>query len=392
MTGSRGNAGPKDPSEAGPDVGEVPATDPVAAVAAVPAGDLLGLTAALVAVPSESLQEEALAGAVEARLRSLPGLAVERVGLNVVARTRLGRERRVVMAGHLDTVPANGNSVPRIEGDVLHGLGAADMKGGVAVLLRLAEEVAAAARFDCTFVFYEAEEIADEHNGLRKLFADRADLVAGDFAVLLEPTDLWLEAGCQGSIRLEATFHGRRAHTARPWQGDNAVYRAAPVLQRLAGYQPEPMEVDGLNFRQALSVVNVSGGVAGNVVPDRCSVVVNRRYAPALTLEEAEAEVRALLEGADEIALTSVSPAAHPNLGHPLVAEFAGLLDLPVRCKLGWTDVARFSAHGVPAVNFGPGDPEVSHTAGEHVTRESVEGCYAALAAFLLGRPPGGGH
>ncbi len=357
--------------------------DVVAAAIDTPSGDLLQLTAALIAVPSVSLDEEALAGAVDTRLRRRSRLDVERVGSNVVVRTHLGRARRVVMAGHLDTVPANDNTVPRIEGDVLHGLGAADMKSGVAVLLRLAEEVAADSRFDCTFVFYEAEEIADEHNGLRKLFAERPDLVAGDFAVLLEPTDLWLEAGCQGSIRLDATFHGRRAHTARPWQGVNAVDRAAPVLQRLADHQPEPMEVDGLLFRQALSVVNVRAGVAGNVVPDRCTVSVNRRYAPALTLEDAEAEVRALLDGADEIALTSVSPAAHPNLSHPLVAEFAGRLDLPVRCKLGWTDVARFSAHGVPAVNFGPGDPEVSHTAGEHVTRASVEGCFAALAAFL---------
>lgn len=363
-------------------------TELVAAAATAPASDLLGLTAALVAVPSVSLDEAALADAVEARLRRIGGLDVERVGLNVVARTHHGRNRRVVMAGHLDTVPANDNAVPRIEGDVLHGLGAADMKSGVAVLLRLAEEVAADSRFDCTFVFYEAEEIADEHNGLRKLFADRRDLVVGDFAVLLEPTDLWMEAGCQGSIRLEATFHGRRAHTARPWQGDNAIYRAAPTLQRLAGHRPEALEVDGLSFRQALSVVEVRGGVAGNVVPDRCTIVVNRRYAPALSLEEAEAEVRALLDGADEITLTSISPAAHPNLSQPLVAEFAGLLDLPVRCKLGWTDVARFSAHGVPAVNFGPGDPEVSHTAGEHVTRASVEGCYMALAAFLRGGRP----
>jgi succinyl-diaminopimelate desuccinylase len=358
----------------------------VAAAAAAPASDLLGLTAALVAVPSVSLDEAALADAVEERLRRVGELDVERVGLNIVARTHHGRDRRVVMAGHLDTVPANDNAVPRIEGDVLHGLGAADMKSGVAVLLRLAEEAAADSRFDCTFVFYEAEEIADEHNGLRRLFAERADLVAGDFAVLLEPTDLWMEAGCQGSIRLEATFHGRRAHTARPWQGDNAIDRAAPTLQRLAGHQPDPLEVDGLTFRQALSVVEVRGGVAGNVVPDRCTIVVNRRYAPALSREEAEAEVRALLDGADEITLTSISPAAHPNLSHPMVAEFAGLLDLPVRCKLGWTDVARFSAHGVPAVNFGPGDPEVSHTAGEHVTRASVEGCYNALAAFLVGR------
>src|SRR5206468_12364045 len=170
---------------------------------------------------------------------------------------------------------------------------------------------------------------------------------------------------------------------ARPWQGDNAVYRVAPVLQRLAESTPPELQVDGLNFRQALSVVGVHGGVAGNVVPDRCTVAVNRRYAPALTLEEAEAEVRALLDGADEVALTSVSPAAHPNLSHPLVAEFAGRLDLPVRPKLGWTDVARFSAHGIPAVNFGPGDPEVSHTSEERVTRDALAGCYAALAAFL---------
>lgn len=356
-----------------------------AAAAAAPASDLLSLTAALVAVPSVSLDEEALAGAVEARLRGLAGLEVERVGANLVARTDHGHDTRVVLAGHLDTVPANGNEIPRIDGEVLSGLGSADMKGGVAVLLRLAEEIAAAARFDCTFVFYEAEEIADEYNGLRLLFAERPDLVAGDFAVLLEPTDCWLEAGCQGSIRLEATFRGERAHTARPWRGVNAVHRSAAALARLAAYEPEAQEVDGLRFPQALQVVDIRGGVAGNVVPDVCTVTVNRRYAPSLTLAEAEAEVRALLEGADDIALTSVSPASPPNLSNPLVAEFAGTLNLAIRPKFGWTDVARFSAHGVPAVNFGPGDPEVSHTAGEHVTRRSLEGCYAALAEFLSG-------
>ncbi|MGH9039590.1 MAG: succinyl-diaminopimelate desuccinylase [Acidimicrobiia bacterium] len=349
-----------------------------------PASDLLALTAALCAVPSVSRHEEALAAAVEVRLAAGP-LLVERVGNNVVARTQVGRDRRVVLAGHLDTVPANGNEVPRVEGDVLHALGAADMKGGLAVLMRLAEEVAASARFDLTFVFYESEEIADEYNGLRHLFEVRPDLVAGDFAVLLEPTDNWLEAGCQGSIRLEATFRGERAHTARPWRGLNAVHRAAPVLARLADHQPVEVEVDGLCFRQALQVVDMHGGVAGNVVPDRCIISVNRRYAPSLSLQEAEAEVRALLEGADEVALTSVSRAAHPNLTDPLVAEFADRLGVPIRPKLGWTDVARFSAHGVPAVNFGPGDPEVSHTAGEHARRASLDTCHAALTRFLTG-------
>jgi succinyl-diaminopimelate desuccinylase len=359
-------------------------SDLVAAVVGASADDLLTLTAALIAVPSVSQDEIALADAIEGRLRrTAPGLDVERVGGNVVARTHLGRPQRIVLAGHLDTVPANDNERPRFDGDVLWGLGAADMKSGLAVMLRLAEQAAATSRFDTTYVFYESEEIAEEFNGLRHLFAIRPDLVAGDFAVLLEPTACWMEAGCQGSIRLEATFHGARAHTARPWQGVNAVYRAAPVLARLAAFTPVEIESDGLRFRQALQVVHMTGGVAGNVVPDRCSIVVNRRYAPTMTVEEAEAEVRALLDGADDIKLTSVSPAASPNLFHPLVAEFAGRLNLSVRPKLGWTDVARFTAHGVPAINFGPGDPEVSHTAGERVDRAAVESAYAALAYFL---------
>jgi succinyl-diaminopimelate desuccinylase len=353
-------------------------------LADAPSGDLVGLTSALIDIPSVSRDEEALADAVEARLRA-GDLTVDRVGVNVVARTDRGLPLRVVLAGHLDTVPANGNEVARLDGDMLYGLGAADMKSGLAVMLRLAEEAAASARFDLTFAFYESEEIADEYNGLRLLFAQRPDLVAGDFAVLLEPTDNWLEAGCQGSLRMEATFRGERAHTARPWQGVNAVHRAAPVLSRLAEHTPEPVEIDGLVFRQAMQVVSMSGGVAGNVVPDRATIVVNRRYAPSLTTEEAEAEVRALLEGADEIALTSVSPPAPPNLQHPLVAEFAERLAVPVRCKLGWTDVARFTAHGVPAVNFGPGDPEVSHTAGEYVSRQALEQSYNALAMFVSG-------
>lgn len=352
------------------------------AAVAAPADDLFGLTAALVAVPSVSGDEDELAGVVEARLRG-SGLVVERLGANVVARTERGRDARLVLAGHLDTVPPNGNQVPRVEGDGLYGLGSADMKSGLAVMLRLAEEVAAEARFDCTFVFYESEEVADELNGLRRLFAERRDLVMGDFAVLLEPTDCWLEAGCQGSLRVEASFGGKRAHTARPWQGVNAVNRAAPVLARLAAFEPDPVEVDGLTFRQALQVVEVRAGVAGNVVPDQCTITVNRRYAPSCSLEQAEAEVRALLEGADTVAVTSVSPAAAPNLSHPLVAEFAGRLNLGVRPKLGWTDVARFTAEGIPAVNFGPGDPEVSHTAEEYVKRASLEDCYAALAYFL---------
>lgn len=353
------------------------------------AADLFGLTAALVAVPSESHHEAELAGLIERRLRDrAPSLAVERIGASVVARTELGRARRVVLGGHLDTVPANGNEAPRVDGDVLHGLGSADMKGGLAVLLRLAEELhtdPGPARHDVTLAFYECEEVADAHNGLRRIFDERADLLAGDFAVLLEPTDAWVEAGCQGVLVLEARFDGARAHTARPWMGANAIHRAADVIARLAAHESDTVPVDGLEFRESLQVVRVDGGIPGkhNIVPDSCSVVVGRRFAPCYTIADAEEQVRGLLGSADHVQVLQAQPAAAPNLSDPLVFEFVQGLGLPVRPKLGWTDVARFAARGVPAVNFGPGDPEVAHTAGELVTRDSIERAYAALAEFV---------
>jgi succinyl-diaminopimelate desuccinylase len=353
---------------------------------AAPADDLLSLTASLVAVPSVSRNERELADHVERRLAErAPGLALARVGNTVVARTELGRERRVVLGGHLDTVPPNGNEVPRLDGDVLHGLGAADMKGGIAVLLRLAEEMSGGhePRFDVTLAFYECEEIADEFNGLRHVFAERPELLAGDFAVLLEPTGDHVEAGCQGTLHLEARFEGARAHSARPWMGHNAIHRASEVLRRLAAHEADTVVVDGLPYRESLQVVRIEGGVANNVVPDTCTLVVNHRFAPAYSLDEARTQVEDLLDGADRIEEVSASPAAPPNLGDPLVTEFVHSLGLGVEPKLGWTDVARFASRGVPAVNFGPGDPDVAHTADERVTRASVEQAYAALARFL---------
>jgi succinyl-diaminopimelate desuccinylase len=353
------------------------------------ATDLFGLTAALVAVPSESHHESELATIVEARLRArAPSLAIDTVGASVIARTQLGRDRRVVLGGHLDTVPANGNGVPRVDGDVLHGLGSADMKGGLAVLLRLAEELhedPERARHDVTLAFYECEEVADRFNGLRRIFEERPDLLAGDFAVLLEPTDAWVEAGCQGVIVLEAHFDGERAHTARPWMGRNAIHRAAGVLARIAAHESDVVVVDGLEYRESLQVVRVEGGIAGkhNVVPDSCTVVVGRRFAPAYTAAEADAQVRPLLDGADSVQVLQSQPGAPPNLANPLVAEFVDGLGLGVRPKLGWTDVARFASRGVPAVNFGPGDPEIAHTAGELVTRDSIERAHATLARFV---------
>ncbi len=362
------------------------ATDVVPTLERADAHDLFLLTASLVAVPSVSRHEGDLADRIEHRLADrAAGLALARVGNNVIVRTSLGRERRIVLGGHLDTVPPNGNESPRIEGDVLHGLGSADMKGGLAVMLRLAEELdrGASPRFDLTLVFYECEEIADQFNGLRLVLEQQPDLLAGDFAVLLEPTGGHVEAGCQGTMHLRAHFDGERAHSARPWKGRNAIHAAAAVLARLADHEPDVVGVDGLAYRESLQVVHVEGGVANNVVPDHCTLVVNRRFAPCYSIDEARAQVELLLGEADRVELIGASAGAAPNLGHPLVAEFVEATSLGVEPKLGWTDVARFAARGIPALNFGPGDPAIAHTAGEQVTRASIDHCYDTLARFL---------
>jgi succinyl-diaminopimelate desuccinylase len=352
--------------------------------------DLLERTAELVAVPSVSLDEARLAGRVEAELRAIAGLEVERVGDNVVARTTLDRPLRVVLAGHLDTVPANGNATPRIEDDVLWGLGATDMKGGLAVMLELARSVPTPA-VDVTWVFYVGEEIASVHNGLGQLFRDRPDLVSGDVAVLGEPTGGAIEAGCQGSSRVNVILHGQRAHSARPWMGRNAIHRAGRLLEILAAYEPRRPVLDGCEYREAIEAVAIEGGVAGNVVPDLVTVTVNLRVAPDRTSAEAVAGLRdmlgAVLEADDEVQVVDVAEGAAPAMTHPLLAALRDRNDLVVRAKLGWTDVARFAEAGIPAVNFGPGDSELAHSADERVDRASLEATYAALADLLQRGP-----
>jgi succinyl-diaminopimelate desuccinylase len=348
--------------------------------------DLLSSTADLVAIPSESHAEAALADHVEQRLRSLDHLTVTRIDDNVVARTDLGRDVRLVVAGHLDTVPVNGNGTPRVDGEVLWGLGAADMKGGLAVMLALAEAVPDPA-IDVTWVFYTAEEVAAEHNGLGHLFARRPDLVAGDAAVLGEPTDAAIEAGCQGTMRLRVVLTGARAHTARPWMGRNALHRAGRVLAALDGYEARRPVIDGCEFREALQAVFVSGGVAANVVPDHAEITLNHRYAPDRSADEARAHVESVLapylEDGDTVEVLDVADAARPGLTHPLLAALRTRHDLPVRAKLGWTDVSRFAAAGIPAVNFGPGDSTLAHTRDERVERSSLDDVYTALADLL---------
>jgi succinyl-diaminopimelate desuccinylase len=349
--------------------------------------DLLELTEELCAIPSVSGNEAALADLVEARLRkSGAPLRIDRIGHNIVARTEFGADRRILLVGHLDTVPANDNQMPRRDGNVLHGLGTADMKGGLAVLLALADDLATTrSRFDVSLVLYEAEEIAEEHNGLRRLFAETPELVAGDLAIVLEPTGGWVEAGCQGTIHVRAIFNGARSHSARPWMGNNAIHLAAPLLTFCANFEAATVDVDSLDYREALQVVRIEGGIANNVVPDRCEVVINRRYAPSRSLEEAVNEVVTYCTdaGADFVEVINASMAAPPNLMNPLIAEMIGVYNLGVRPKFGWTDVARFAAHGIPACNFGPGDPELAHTADERIERASLDSCLALLQAFL---------
>jgi succinyl-diaminopimelate desuccinylase len=348
--------------------------------------DLLARTADLVAIPSESHHEAELADHVEARLRALGHVQVERLGDNVVARTTAGRGTRLVVAGHLDTVPANGNGAPEIRDDVLWGLGAADMKGGLAVMLELAAAVPDPA-IDVTWIFYAGEEVAADHNGLGHLFAQRPDLVAGDAAVLGEPTGAALEVGCQGTMGVRVELRGVRAHTARPWMGRNALHRAGRVLAALDGYEARRPVIDGCTYREALQAVFVEGGVAGNVVPDTAVVTLNHRFAPDRTRHDAQAHVEGLLaphlvEG-DTVTVVDVADAAPPGLTHPLLAALRERNALEVRAKLGWTDVSRFAAAGIPATNFGPGDSALAHTRDERVDRASLDAVFGALGDLL---------
>jgi succinyl-diaminopimelate desuccinylase len=352
--------------------------------------DVLALTRALVDTPSVSGDEAALADAVEAALRGLGGLEVERVGDAVLARTNLGRPTRVVLAGHLDTVPIADNVPSRVADGRLYGCGTSDMKAGDAVMLRLAGRFGvpgAEPAHDLTFVFYDNEEVEAVKNGLGRVARERRGWLYGDLAILLEPTDGEIEAGCQGTLRAVLEVPGRRAHSARSWLGVNAIHGAAGILATLAAYEAREVEIDGCTYREGLNAVRIDGGVAGNVIPDACAVTVNFRYAPDRDEDAAEAHVREVFAGAVAAGatLTFVDNAggALPGLAEPAAAAFVAAVGRPARAKLGWTDVARFAAFGIPAVNYGPGDPQLAHTREEHVVVERLQPAEDALVAYL---------
>jgi succinyl-diaminopimelate desuccinylase len=344
-------------------------------------GDVAALTAALVDIESVSGGEARLAADIESALRPLPHLTVLRDGATVIARTELGRPQRVILAGHIDTVPVAGNLPSHSERARLYGCGSSDMKSGVAVQLRLAAALASPAR-DVTYVFYDCEEVEAERNGLARISRERPGLLAGDFAVLLEPTSGVVEGGCQGTLRADVTASGERAHSARAWMGRNAIHEATAVLETLRAYQPRTPEVDGLVYHEGLNAVAISGGIAGNVIPDRCVVTVNFRFAPDLSPSQAEEHVREVF-GGWPVTVLDVAPGARPGLGEPAAASFVAALGGTPRAKLGWTDVARFAEIGIPAVNYGPGEPEVAHSRGEYVEIPKIAACEAKLHSWL---------
>jgi succinyl-diaminopimelate desuccinylase len=345
--------------------------------------DAAALTADLVDVPSVSGDEAALAGLIAAALARLPHLSLHRDGNAIVARTSLGRAERVILAGHIDTVPVAGNLPSRAGNGLLYGCGSCDMKSGVAVQLRLAATLTAPSR-DISYVFYDCEEVEAERNGLLRLSRNSPELLTGDLAVLLEPTGGLIEGGCQGTMQAEITTHGVRAHSARSWMGRNAIHQAGAVLDRLRSYQPREPEVDGLTYREGLNAVGISGGVAGNVIPDQCIVKVNFRFAPDRNVQQAASHLREVFSGFD-IAITDAAPGARPGLTHPATAGLLAAVGATPRAKLGWTDVARFAELGLPAVNYGPGDPNLAHSVGEHVPLAQIAECEAKLRAWLTG-------
>ncbi len=370
-------------------------------------GDLVALLRTLIDMESVSGNETRIADAVEQALRGYEHLEVIRDGNVVVARTTLGRDERVVIAGHLDTVPIAGNvpswvtdgreererrpagrgsggsSSPMnsVREEIIWGRGACDMKGGVAVQLAVAAAVAEPVR-DVTWIFYDNEEVEAELNGLNRIAAEHPDYLAGDFAVLCEPTNARIEGGCQGTMRLAVEFSGLAAHSARSWMGHNAIHDAGAVLTRLAAYEAREIEVDGLMYHEGLNAVRISGGIAGNVIPDRCELEVNYRFAPDKDAEQAEAYVREVLDGFS-VRVTDVAAGARPGLDQPAAAGFLAAVGGTPSAKFGWTDVARFSSMGIPAVNFGPGNPSKAHADDEFCPAADLFTCRDALLRWL---------
>jgi succinyl-diaminopimelate desuccinylase len=343
--------------------------------------DPVALTRALVDIESVSGNEREIADAVQAALLAAPHLSVSRLGNTIAARTDLGRPRRVVLAGHLDTVPLAGNFPSTVDGDSIYGCGTSDMKAGTALALHLAATLAEP-RYDVTYFFYECEEIDAARNGLTVVARERPEWLAADLAILLEGTYGTVEAGCQGTMRVTVRVDGRRAHSARSWLGVNAIHRAGELLRRLDGYRPRRVTIEGCEYREGLNAVRIAGGVAGNVIPDHCEIDVNYRFAPDRSEADAKAHLTEIFTGYP-VEVVDSAPGALPGLSAEPAQEFLAEVGTPPSGKFGWTDVSRFAAMGIPALNFGPGDPNLAHTREERVEIPKIESGARTLRAWL---------
>ena len=347
--------------------------------------DVVELTRQICDIESVSGNETELADAIQAALSAYDHLEVLRDGDAVVARTNLGRASRVVIAGHIDTVPVADNLpvkfLPMEREQVLWGRGTVDMKAGVAVQLKLAATVAEP-NSDVTWIFYDHEEVEASKNGLGRLARNHPELLNASFAVLCEPTGAQVEGGCNGTMRIEIKTHGVKAHSARPWMGKNAIHATAEILTILANHKTDEVEVDGLVYRESLNAVLISGGIATNVIPDAATITVNYRFSPSKSVAQAEAHLREIFAGFD-LTVTDSAAGARPGLDRPEAIRFVEATGTTAKPKYGWTDVARFSDLGVPAVNYGPGDPSKAHADDENVPVSQIYACESGLRSWL---------
>lgn len=361
--------------------------------------DPVELTAALVDIYSESHHEQVIADALEPALRQIEGVEVTRDGHTLVARTQRGLGDRVILAGHIDTVPPAENLPSRIEQDpatgedILYGLGSVDMKSGAACYIHAFATLANSPdlRRDLTLVLYECEEVSTQYNGLHRLVNSHPELCEGTVALLGEPSNAQIEAGCQGTLRIRVTAHGTRAHSARSWLGDNALHKLARVMVRVADYEPINVDIDGLTYREGLNMVVAEAGVATNTIPDEAWAFVNFRFAPNRSVEDALAHTYEVLgvgtpddphEGFS-LEIDDTASGALPGLDHPVTQALVEATGGNVSPKYGWTDVACFTQLGIPAVNFGAGDPGLSHTPHEHCPVAQIKTVSEQLHTFL---------
>ena len=343
--------------------------------------ELSKLTLDLVNISSVSKDEKSIADSIAEALKKIGHLKITRVNNSIVAQTNFGNKQRVVIAGHIDTVPANNNFPGKINNSEVIGLGSVDMKSGIAVALKLASEITSS-NYDVTYLFYESEEIETKFNGLELITKQQKDLLDCDFAILMEPTNGILEVGCQGSLRFEVSTSGKRSHSARWWNGENAIHKTNKILEILNNYKSREPEIDGHKFREGLQAVKVNGGIAGNVVPDSVTISINHRFAPDTSIDQATQNMKTLFKDFN-FQLVDAANAAPTGLSNQLIKEFVSNIGKNVAPKFGWTDVARFANAGIPAINFGPGDPNLAHHPEEKVLISQINDVYESLKNWL---------